>query len=539
MSNPTLISVEALAALMRSDAPHAVLDLRERGTYERGHVFCSTSLPRRLLEFRLHDLVTAPATPIVLCDEDGTLSALAIPTLAAMGYRDVRLLAGGLAGWRNAGRPLVQGVNVPSKVFGERTLHERKTPQITAAELDERIRRGDEMVIVDARTVEEYSRGCIPGAVHVPGGELVLRITELLRSPRTPVVVHCGGRTRSYLGVESLRRMELPNPIVALENGTMGWELAGLSLERQARRWMPAASARSRGIAEQVASRVAAEDRIAFLSPAAVRALWARREAENVQILDVRTREEYEAGHLPGAQWVPGGQAVQATDDAVAVRAASLVLVCDGRVRSIMTASWLARMGLPNVFVLEGGVPAWTASGGLLQAGPPASEPFGYEAARQQVQAVPPATLHAVLAGADPPVVLDVGTSDAYVRGHVPGAAWLCRSRLELRVADVAADRARAIVTVCGDGRASTLAAVTLRELHYASTRVLDGGAEAWVRAGLSLEPGTARLVDVPDDVAPKASERGRAAMQAYLRWEECLDPDGRSPYALLPETGS
>ncbi len=536
MPNATLISVDAVAALIRSDAPHALLDIRERGTYETGHIFRCTSLPRRLLEFRLHDLVTAPATPIVLCDEDGTLPALATPTLAAMGYRDVRVLDGGLAAWRKAGRLLVQGVNVPSKVFGERALHENKTPQITPAELDERIRRGDEMVIVDARTAEEYSRGCIPGAVHVPGGELVLRIAELVPSPRTPIIVHCGGRTRSYIGAESLRRMGLPNPIVALENGTMGWELAGLTLERGAGRWMPAASARSRAAAEQVATRVAAEDRIAFLSPAAVHALWTRREAENVQILDVRTREEYEAGHLPGAHWVPGGQAVQATDDFVAVRSASLVLVCDGRVRSIMTASWLTRMGLPNVSVLEGGVPAWTASGGTLEAGSRAPEPFGYEAARQQVLAESSATLHAELAGAGAPVVLDVGASDAYARGHVPGAAWLCRSRLELRVADVAPDRARAIVTVCGDGRASTLAAVTLRRLGYASTRVLAGGTKAWEHAGLSLERGATRLADVIDDVVPKPYERGRAAMQAYLRWEAYLGPDGRSPYALLPE---
>jgi hypothetical protein len=38
------------------------------------------------------------------------------------------------------------------------------------------------------------------------------------------------------------------------------------------------------------------------------------------------------------------------------------------------------------------------------------------------------------------------------------------------------------------------------------------------------------------DDVVQKPYERGRAAMEAYLRWEEALDPHGVSPYALLPE---
>ena len=146
---------DALAALMQSPTPHAVLDLRERGAYELGHIFRTTTLPRRLLEFRLPLLVPAAATPLALVDEDGALPALARPTLNAMGYRDVRVLDGGLAGWRAAGRPLVQGVNVPSKVFGEQALHTFKTSQIAPRELAERIARGDDMVIVDARTPEE------------------------------------------------------------------------------------------------------------------------------------------------------------------------------------------------------------------------------------------------------------------------------------------------------------------------------------------------------------------------------------------------
>ena len=73
------------------------------------------------------------------------------------------------------------------------------------------------------------------------------------------------------------------------------------------------------------------------------------RDRENVSLLDVRTREEYEAGHVPGSIWAPGGQAVQATDEYVAVRAGWIVLICDGFGRSIMTAGWLKRMGFPRV----------------------------------------------------------------------------------------------------------------------------------------------------------------------------------------------
>src|SRR5438132_852306 len=310
-----MLKPDALADLMASDAPHAVLDVRERGAYERGHVYRSTTLPRRQVEWRLPTLVTAPATPIV---------------------------------------------------------------------------------------------------------------------------VHCGGRTRSYIGAESLRRMRLPNPIVALENGTMGWELAGLTLERGANRTAPAPGSRSHGQAAATAKRVAVEDGVRFLGVDDVRRLWDGRRERNVYLVDVRTADEYEADHVAGSIWAPGGQAVQATDDYFAVRGASYVFICDGFVRSVMTAAWFTRMGVPDVAVLAGGVSAWRDGGGLIESGQPAPAPFGWDAARAAARYRKPGDLGAAL-------VVDVGMSDAY--------------------------------------------------------------------------------------------PRGREAMEAYLRWEEALDPDGTSPHRLLKDT--
>ena len=51
------------------------------------------------------------------------------------------------------------------------------------------------------------------------------------------------------------------------------------------------------------------------------------------------------------------------------------------------------------------------------------------------------------------------------------------------------------------------------------------------------LMSGPRRLADEADEVVQKPYERGRAAMEAYLRWEEALDHEGRSPHTLLPGT--
>lgn len=526
---PGTISPDQLAALLEQPAPHALLDVRERAAFERGHIFRATPLPRRLLETRLPVLVTAPATLLVLCDDDGRLAALTAPTLAEMGYTEVFALAGGLEAWRRAGRPVVQGLNVPSKVFGEHVLHERKTPEITPLELSARMAEGRDMVIVDTRTPEEYHRGCLPGAWSMPGGELILRIGLVVERPDQTIVVHCGGRTRSYLGAESLRRMGLPNPIVAVKNGTMGWQLDGLELERGATRWPPPPTEASRARALEVAARLAAEDGTPLVSPEAVDERYRQRDRENVTLLDVRTREEYEAGHVPGSVWAPGGQAVQATDEYVAVRGGWLVLICDGFGRSIMTAGWLRRMGFPHVAVMEGGVPAWARSGRPLETGPPTPTPLGYEAAQRVVERVSPGPLGDA-------VVISVDPSDVYLRGHVPGAAWIGRGRLELGIDRAAPDKDRRVVLTCADGVQSTLAAATLRRLGYRAAVVLDGGLAAWKAAGLPVESGPGTMLDEADDVVQKPYERGRAAMEAYLRWEEALDPRGVSPYALLPE---
>ena len=147
-----MITTADLSTLLKSPARLALLDVRERAAYERGHIYRATSLPRRLLEARLPRLVTALKTPIVLYDDDGRVARLAARTLEAMGYTDVRVLDGGLAAWRADGGRLVQGLNVPSKVFGEQALHRYHTPEVSCAELKARIDRGEPMVIVDSRT---------------------------------------------------------------------------------------------------------------------------------------------------------------------------------------------------------------------------------------------------------------------------------------------------------------------------------------------------------------------------------------------------
>src|SRR5882757_8453359 len=173
----------------------------------------------------------ARALRAMLVDAADGLAERAADALAGAGYADLHILAGGIAAWEAAGYELFSGVNVPSKAFGEFVEHESHTPSISAQELHDLMQAGTDMVVLDSRPYDEYSKVSIPTSVDVPGAELVLRVHDMAPKPETLVVVNCAGRTRSIIGAQSLINAGVPNKVVALRNGTMGWSLAGLACE--------------------------------------------------------------------------------------------------------------------------------------------------------------------------------------------------------------------------------------------------------------------------------------------------------------------
>jgi rhodanese-related sulfurtransferase len=407
-----------------TQATRACIDVREPGEYNSTHIPGASLVPRRELEFRMRRLVPFQGTMVVVCDDDGRRATLAAATLERMGYSYVHVLDGGIDRWTTVGYATEWGVNVPSKDFGEKMEVVHHVSTMRPEELYARQQRGENIILLDSRTPEEHRRATISGSRSAPGGELALRVFELVPNPDTEVVVHCAGRTRSIIGARLLQRMGF-HKVYDLRNGTMGWGRAGLELEHGSQRLeLPDPSPAGLAAAEAFAARVAAEDGVRLLTIPALRELMARTEHENVYLMDVRTVQEYAQGHIPGFHpVVPRQAAVQRSDDLVGVRNGHVVFACDGRVRATVTASWYRQMGFPNVYAVDGGTKAWVAAGLALVKGQASSESggydeglqeellIGYEQARAQVESLSAAALQARLQSAQPPMVIYVDSS--------------------------------------------------------------------------------------------------------------------------------
>ncbi|MBT3910145.1 MAG: hypothetical protein HOF27_10770, partial [Rhodospirillaceae bacterium] len=148
----------ALDAALTGKAELAILDVREAGQYAAGHLFFATHVPYSRLEIEIVAFVPRKAVPVVVYDAGDGVSEKAAGALAKLGYGDVRCLEGGAPGWAAAGHTLYEGVNLPSKTFGELVDLAQDTPHISADDLAAMQDEGGDFVILDGRTPEEYGR---------------------------------------------------------------------------------------------------------------------------------------------------------------------------------------------------------------------------------------------------------------------------------------------------------------------------------------------------------------------------------------------
>ncbi|MGW4806065.1 rhodanese-like domain-containing protein [Kitasatospora sp. NPDC004272] len=206
-------------------------------------------------------------------------------------------------------------------------------------------------------------------------------------------------------------------------------------------------------------------DAAALAVPLDAETFLARRAETGTVVVDARDPLEFAAGHLAGSVNVPAdGRFAEQAGTVLDPAWPLLVIAPEGREQETVTR--LARIGFDRV------------------AGYLADPETAFRGVPGQMRQAPRRTvadLRAELAGAEPPLVVDVRGEGERADGHIPGSVHLPLAELPHRLAEIPQDRP--VVVHCAGGHRSSIAASLLRHHGHPLTSDLLGGYGAWEAA--------------------------------------------------------
>lgn len=206
---PGRAPLDAAELRARLDRGHLVIDVRDPLAFCRGHIPGAFGIGAGQNLSTWASWVVPYDTPILLVDDDASAIEQATRALVRVGLDRVDgHLSGGMRAWREAGYP------------------ESQTPQLSPAELQARLQRGERFRIVDVRTDGEWQAGHIGGATHIMGGFLPERAAEL-GGVGESIAIICGAGYRSTVAASVLERAGI-GPVYNITGGMNAWRSAGL-----------------------------------------------------------------------------------------------------------------------------------------------------------------------------------------------------------------------------------------------------------------------------------------------------------------------
>jgi hydroxyacylglutathione hydrolase len=214
--------------------------------------------------------------------------------------------------------------------------HTRREPTYAGLpELEDALKKGG--CVVDTRPAAKFAAGHVPGTLNIPLGKSFLNWSGALVPDDTDfwIITEADSDDAVKRIVDDLSKVGLTR-------------VAGVFRSDVLRDWKS-----RRGELETVAQ----------VDPQSLQ----KRSSNGVQIIDVRSPEEWRRGHLPGAIHIPLALLPERIGDLDA--SAPIVMQCQGGGRSSIATSLLQSRGLPDVSNLAGGYDAWVAQGYEVESG--------------------------------------------------------------------------------------------------------------------------------------------------------------------------
>ena len=338
-----LVEAKTVKNWISDDQELALIDVRETAQHTAGHPLFSISIPFSEFETNVEKLVPNKKVRLVLFDNNNGVSEIIYKQAKNLKYINIFILKDGVEGWIKSKFRLFDGINVPSKSFGELIEEKFNTPYITASQLSKKLKENKDIVILDGRPFDEYNKMSIPGSICCPNAEIPYRISELIKSSDTEIIINCAGRTRSIIGTQTLIDFGIKNKVYALENGTQGWFLNNFKLDHGKSKFFDKTpkSEKINELREKMVNLL--ENKVKIIDFNQAQKLINDKNI-TTYVFDVRTNSN-QKNKLSKLRNVPGGQLVQATDKYIGVLKSHVIVFDDGDlVRAGMTALWLKKM---------------------------------------------------------------------------------------------------------------------------------------------------------------------------------------------------
>jgi rhodanese-related sulfurtransferase len=206
------------------------------------------------------------------------------------------------------------------------------------------------------------------------------------------------------------------------------------------------------------------------------------------------------------------------------------VLADSDNVRANMSGSWLAQMGWETCVVDDAQSFDFSEVGPTVKPLPSLPD----------VRKITSLTLADWLNSPERTIVVDVASSQNYIRQHIPGAWYVLRSNLAQDLKRI--PKASRYVVTSEDGLLAIFAVAEIETLVAGAEVVaLDGGTQAWRDSGFSVESGPTNLASELIDRYRRpyeGTDNPREAMQGYLDWEfglvEQLSMDGTHYFKVI-----
>jgi len=503
------VSVADLSVEMLENPDLILVDVRQPDEYAQGHVEGAINIPIRELADNLGALSDLDAPIVTICGS-AWRSPIAMASLQIMGYDNVRSMSGGMRAWTDAGlavstegfEPMISQApagldpDVVAAVDAQLSGLPEGWGSIKAEDLNIELAETPPDLLIDVRTPEEWAKGYIAGAVHMPLQSLMSYVDELPEDKAANIVVYCGVGHRGNIAATMLRTLGYTN-VRNVSGGIGGWTTAGLPLEGA-----PEAEAEA---APAFDLNAALTDYVAGLPGNfnAVRVAdveTAISENPDLVLVDVRTPDEYADGHFEGAINIPISELTDHLDLLPALDA-DIIVYCGSGHRSALGMAALNLLGYSKALsmlggvkaVAEGQIPLVTEPTDAAAGTAPDINPALLAAVDAYVKAIPAGyyTISAddlnVALVENPPALIDVRTEGEIANGKIEGALALPLSSFMAAQDQWPQDKTAPVVIYGSDGHRSVIAMVAMQMLGYENVRSLAGGTKAWTAKSYPL----------------------------------------------------